>query len=102
MSLAERQNFEKNFLVTEERRETVQFARLLRRYVTDQKSQPQPATSKKEKTDWKSAVKIWFAPFSSSLPIAAVGLIIVVSVSLLVWEFLPAPFVRQSNGNGFS
>lgn len=38
LSTGERQSFEKHFLISEERRQKIEFARVLRRYVDEQQS----------------------------------------------------------------
>ncbi|MEJ7862845.1 MAG: CHAT domain-containing protein [Pyrinomonadaceae bacterium] len=92
LTSGEQVDFEKNFLISEERQKSVMFARLLRKYIDGQNESKKPVKqhkNEKEKNFWS-----FFSPiFRSPLPIAAAGLVIISLSLLLVWIF----YLRPSN-----
>lgn len=86
----ERRAFENHFLISDERRKKVNFARALRKYVDS------PDNSKKAETKIKEKRNFWHAfraAFSSPFPSFAAGLILIFLGSLLIWYF----YLRSSS-----
>jgi CHAT domain-containing protein/cytochrome c-type biogenesis protein CcmH/NrfG len=85
LTVAERENFEKNFLITEERGKSINFARTLRKYVSRQQSGKE--STERPLKDKKSIRSFLSGLFSRPVPIAAATLVIIALSSLLIWNF---------------
>jgi len=78
----ERENFEKRFLISVERREKVNFSVLLKNYISA-RSEPESVWIKKERPE--RTIPIWRKLFLSPLPVAAVILIALGIIGFIVF-----------------
>lgn len=84
LTSAERRDFEKNFLISDERRQKVNFSRALRRHLGEQKNKKEIVEpSRKNKKRGLS----FFNFFSAPLPLAIASLVIITLSSLIIWNF---------------
>ena len=90
LTTAEREDFEKNFLITSERHKKVKFALALRKYLDRQKVLIANETETKEKRNLRSFFKLFLKP----LPVATTVIIICLA-SALVWNF----YVRETENS---
>ncbi len=83
LTRVEREDFEKNFLISAERQKKVKFAQVLRKYLDQQKVLAETDTNTKEKRSLQSILRSFL---SSPLPVAAT-LIVIGLASILIWNF---------------
>lgn len=87
LTLSERKEFEEKFLISDERREKVDFGRLLRSYASEKKNLT-AIDKEPDKFGWrirKILNSFWRTPFLSPIPIAAAFLVIGGIVSFLIF-----------------
>lgn len=82
LNIDERRSFEKNFLISPERREKLKFAQTLRKYLDQQKVLAENDTKTQEKISLWSILKQFISPLPAAAAIVMIGL-----ASILVWHF---------------